>query len=274
MCDLFDCRPSSIGSAPPKLTSRQRRAFLQGIATLPLAAVLADPVLAQSAAARLEAVTITSASGNRISGGIGVPETTPAPAVLLIHEWWGLNDQIKAVTAELASQGFLSLAVNLYGREAATTREGALSLMRSLDGATATDMLISWVDYLKSHPGGNGKVGTLGWCFGGGWSLNTSLVADVDATVVYYGNVAKTSEQLGTLDSPVLGHFGTLDQRINEKMVGDFERAMAAAGKTDLEIHWYTAGHAFANPTGGLYDEDDAALAWSRTLTFLHKHLG
>ena len=85
---------------------------------------------------------------------------------------------------------------------------------------------------------------------------------------------AETAADLASLSSPVLGHFGTLDKSINPKMVGEFEAAMAEAGKTDLTVHWYTANHAFANPTGSRYDADDAALAWARTRTFLRKNLG
>ena len=119
---------------------------------------------------------------------------------------------------------------------------------------------------------GDGKLATIGWCFGGGWSLNASLAAPADATVVYYGSVAKTEDQLARLKGPVLGHFATKDQWINEDMVGGFEKAMAAAGKP-FETHWYEAEHAFANPSGGRYDETDATLAWQRTLAFLKLHL-
>ncbi|MCK4710409.1 MAG: dienelactone hydrolase family protein, partial [Gammaproteobacteria bacterium] len=91
--------------------------------------------------------------------------------------------------------------------------------------------------------------------------------------VIYYGRVNKSAAELASLQSPILGHFGTLDKSINEKMVGLFEKALDEAGKKDYTHHWYTANHAFANPTGARYDADDAALAWTRTLAFLHKYL-
>ena len=168
----------------------------------------------------------------------------------------------------------MALAVDLYDGNVATTRQKAKKYMKRVDAATATDTLSSWVQWLRGHSGSNGKVGTVGWCFGGGWSLNASLATPVDATVIYYGNVGKSAADLATLNSPVLGHFATLDGWIDADMVGGFEKAMAEAGKSELSVHWYEADHAFANPSGGRYDADDAKLAWARTLSFFGQHLG
>ncbi|MCB1489619.1 MAG: dienelactone hydrolase family protein, partial [Bauldia sp.] len=115
----------------------------------------------------------------------------------------------------------------------------------------------------------------IGWCFGGGWSLNASLATPVDATVIYYGNVAKTADELKALKGPVLGNFGTEDQNIDAEMVAGFEAAMKEAGKAgELTVNWYTADHGFANPTSARYDAEDTALAWDRTLAFLKANLG
>ncbi|MDX1710967.1 MAG: dienelactone hydrolase family protein [Rhodovibrionaceae bacterium] len=253
-----------------------RRQILTGLAglsvTAPLAAVLADPRLARAAAEGLEEVTISTADGREVSGALALPAETPAPTILLIHEWWGLNDQIKAVAAEFAKQGYVALACDLYGGKVAQSRERARSLMQKVDGGQATATLVAWVDWLKAHEASTGKVGTVGWCFGGGWSLNAAIAAPVDATVVYYGRVNRGAEDLANLKGPVLGHFATRDQWINEAMVGKFESAMDEAGKP-YESHWYTADHAFANPTSARYDEEDAKLAWSRTLAFFAQHL-
>lgn len=249
-----------------------RRHLIQGLGTLPLATVLADPRLARAAAGSLREVTLTTAGGRKVTAALALPETTPAPAVLLIHEWWGLNDQIKAVAAELAGQGFVALAVDLYGGKNADSREGAQALMQAVDPEAATDTLVSWLAWLKTHDKGTGKVAVMGWCFGGGWALNASVAEPVDATVVYYGKVDKPAEQLASLQGAVLGHFATRDEFINQPMVASFEKAMAQAGKP-VTVYWYEADHAFANPTGGRYDEEDAALAWSRTLSFLRETL-
>jgi carboxymethylenebutenolidase len=192
--------------------------------------------------------------------------------VLLIHEWWGLNDQIRSMAAEFADHGYIALAADLYDGHVGSDREENMRLMNAVEPEVATQTLVSWVEWLRKFKTGNGRIGTVGWCFGGGWSLNTSLATPVDATVIYYGNVAKTKGQLEPLKSPVLGHFATRDQYIDHAMVCAFESALIAAGKT-FTHHWYTADHAFANPTGASYDGADAQLAWQRTLEFLTLHL-
>lgn len=275
MCDTTSCGgdPKEI-PVTLKVPGTERRAFLRGLISLPLAAVLADPGLARAAGEGLEHVSLTTPGGGASNAYLARPENDQAPAVLLIHEWWGLNDHIKAVAAEYAKQGFLALAVDLYDGKVATTREDAKSYMQAVDPNVATEALSAWVGWLREHTAGNRKVGTVGWCFGGGWWLNASIAAPVDATVIYYGNVAKSADDVATLNGPVLGHFATLDGWINTEMVGGFQKAMMTAGKTDLTIHWYVANHAFANPSGGRYDEEDAALSWARTLSFFHQHLG
>ena len=255
------------------MTVVPRRSVLTGLAGLPLAAVLADPRLAAAAAAGLEEVSLTTPSGKEVKAALAVPATTPAATVLLIHEWWGLNDQIKAVAAEFANQGYVGLAVDLYGGKVASNPADAQSYMESLDPALATETLVAWIDWLRRDSRSAGKVGTVGWCFGGGWSLNASIAAPVDATVIYYGRVERSVEDLRKLKGPVLGHFAEQDQWINHAMVSGFEKNMAEADKP-LEVHWYDANHAFANPTGEHYDAEDARAAWDRTVAFLKANLG
>lgn len=250
-----------------------RRQVLTSLAGIPLATILANPQLARAAAAGLEEVSITTRGGRKVTAALAVPEKTPAPTIVVIHEWWGLNDQIKTVAAEYAKEGFVALAVDLYDGKVADKPEGARALMQATKPEEASDSLKSWIAWLKEHPNSTGKVGTVGFCFGGGWSLNASIAEPVDATVVYYGRVTPPAEELKKLSGPVLGHFGTEDAFINEAMVGAFEAEMTKAGKT-FENHWYVANHAFANPSSARYDEEDAALAWSRTLTFFKNHLG
>jgi len=274
MCDEISCGYSPSDKPLPEVTDGERRRFIKGLAALPLATVLAYPDLAQAAGENATTpISIKTPSGGTAMGHIAMPDVTPAPTVLLIHEWWGLNDQIKSVAAEFAKQGYIALAVDMYGGQYATDRDGAKALMSSMDAKAGTEQLVTLIDYLKTHDKSTGKVGTIGWCFGGGWSLNASIATAVDATVIYYGRCTKTPQELASLNSPVLGHFGTLDQHINGEMVGGFEKAMAEAGKTQLTVNWYEANHAFANPTGSRYDEADAKLAWDRTLAFYKKHL-
>ncbi len=274
MCTLEGC--GSHADLPPIVVPEpQRRDFLRGLISLPLAAVLADPALAQGAAASVEMVSIPVAEGHALSLAVAVPARDKAPAVILVHEWWGLNDQIKAVAAELAKLGYLAIAVDLFGGRTAADGVQAKALIQGLDPRLATADMVAAVAYARAHAHGNGKVATWGWCFGGGWSLNASLATPVDATVIFYGNVKKTADQLKDLSGPVQGHFATRDQQIDGAMVAGFEAAMRDAGKADrLEINWYDADHAFANPTGARYDAEDAALAWGRTLHFLKRTIG
>lgn len=274
MCDELEC---AVYSDLPEiaLSKTKRRQFLQGLISLPLATVLAVPGLAVAAAAKLERVYITAENGERAVAAIALPQTLEgAPAVLLIHEWWGLNDQIKAVAQAFADQGYIALAVDLYAGEVATDGKGARALMSAVDPLEATQTLQSWVGYLQNYGAEKRKVGSVGWCFGGGWSLNTSLAAPVDAAVVYYGNMKKSASQLAQLKSPLLGHFATQDQWIDKAMLEEFSRQLSASGsKVKPQIHWYEANHAFANPSSARYDAEDAALSWQRTLDFLQRHL-
>lgn len=255
-----------------------RREVLGQLMTAPvaaggLAAVLANPDAARAAASSLETVEITTESGLAVSAAWGAPQIAPAASVLLIHEWWGLNDSIKAVAADFVAQGYGALAIDLYGGKVADDPDNARAYMNQVNDADATETLTSWIDWLRARDDTTDAVGTVGWCFGGGWSLNASMARSVDATIVYYGNVDRTAEQLSALQGPVLGHFATRDQWINEAMVDGFTGAMMAAEK-HATTFWYDADHAFANPTSARYDEADAALAWQRTTAFLDENLG
>ena len=250
-----------------------RRSVLKGIAGLPIAAVLADPRLARAAAAGLENVSITTAGGAGVSAALALPAATPAPAVLLIHEWWGLNDQIKSVARAFADQGYAALAIDLYDGKVADNAGDARAYMGQVQDSRATDTIAGWIDWLLARAETTAKLGTVGWCFGGGWSLNASLTRPADATVIYYGRLVNDSRRLAGLKGPVLGHYASNDKWINRAMVDGFEKAMTAAGKP-FTSHWYEADHAFANPTSARYDQEDAALAWQRTLAFFEAHLG
>lgn len=251
-----------------------RRSLLASLAGLPLAALLADPALAQAAAETTRNQTLTTAGGREVTASIARPagDAQHWPVVLLIHEWWGLNDQIKAMAAELARQGFLAVAVDLFQGRVVTRPEEARALVEKVRVEEAEDTLAAWAAWARNHPDGNRKVGVLGWCFGGGWALRAATLAPLDATVVYYGRVDLSADRLGRLQGPVLGHFGRQDTYITAEVVSAFERAMKQAGKP-YTLFWYDAGHAFANPTGDNYHRADAQLAWSRTVDFLRKEL-
>ncbi|MBL9033302.1 MAG: dienelactone hydrolase family protein [Rhodospirillaceae bacterium] len=253
--------------------SANRRDVVVGLAGLSLAALLADPARVAKAAAGLQSVVINTPTGRSISAALALPAKKPAGAVMLVHEWWGLNDQIKSVAAELASQGWIALAIDLYGGKVADNPADAETLMKAVSPEEARETMSAWFDWLQAHPDGTGKVATLGWCFGGGMALQAALDRPANGAVVYYGNVARSAEELRALKGPVLGQFANQDQWINPPMVDGFEAAMKQAGKV-LEVHRYDANHAFANPTGQNYDAADARKAWDQTVAFLKTVLG
>ncbi len=250
----------------------QRRDIVKGMASLPLAAVLANATVLEAVAAEMKTVEAKLAGGKTVKAALAFPEAVEAPAVILIHEWWGLNKQIKAVAAEIAKQGFIALAIDLYDGNVATTPDDARKFMKAVDFAEAVETTRVWANWLRDHNRCDGQLATIGWCFGGGWSLSASLATPVEATVVYYGNVARKADELANLNGPVLGHFAIEDKWINKKMVDGFEAEMKKAEK-DFTTHWYEANHAFANPTSARYDEEDAEKAWERTTEFLKKQL-
>ncbi len=199
----------------------------------------------------------------------------PFPGIIVIHEWWGLNDNIRAMADRLAGEGYLALAVDLYEGGVATDREGAMSLMR--DATRRPERLEEHLRQAREHLASSGatRVGSIGWCFGGGWSLRAAIVLGdkLDAAVVYYGRLITDPVELGPVSAPVLGLFGEADDGIPVDSVRAFESAMRGLGKP-VSIHVYPgADHAFANPSGTRYDEAAATDAWTKTLTFLEQHL-
>lgn len=200
----------------------------------------------------------------------------PLPAVIMIHEWWGLNDNIRAMADRLAAEGYIVLAIDLYGGKTAASPSAARDLMLSVveDPEAANENIRGAYEFLSSTAGAP-KVGSLGWCFGGAWSLNTAQLYpdDLDASVIYYGQVTDDDDKLRPINSPILGLFAAEDRGIKVESVEAFEEALRRLRK-DHEIHIYAGvGHAFANPTGRHYNADAASDAWERTLRFLDLHL-
>ena len=201
----------------------------------------------------------------------------PLPAVIMIHEWWGLNDNIRAMAERLAAEGYIVLAVDLFGGKSATDPQTARQMMlRAVENRDSVTSNIQQAHAFVTATAGAPRVASLGWCFGGGWSLNTALLfpTELDAAVIYYGQVTDDEEKLSSLEVPILGLFGSEDRGIKVESVRRFEEVLEQLGK-DHEIHIYEgAGHAFANPSGNNFNARYAEDAWNRTLGFLGTHLG
>ena len=251
-----------------------RRQVVKGIAvSVPLAPLLTVPFAAGAQTPQSGDITITTAGGRKAMGVLAMPAKTPAPAILLIHEWWGLNRQMRATAVDYSRKGYIVLAADLYGGRVADNRDDAKAYTSAVDKEAATDEVASWIRWLKKHPAATGKVATVGYCFGGGWSLNASIAEPVDATVIFYGDVTKKADQLSSLKGPVLGNFAGQDRRINHAMVALFEAEMKKAGKT-VTSNWYDAAHAFSNYESSRFDEKSAVLSAQRTMKFLKANLG
>ena len=222
-------------------------------------------------------VVYASTSGREVTGYVSRPADVEGslPAVLVIHEWWGLNDNIRAMTRRLAAEGFMAFAVDLYGGRSADTPEQARALMEGVneDPEAARVNLRQAYDWLREH--GAPSVASLGWCFGGGWSLQTALMLEerIDGAVIYYGFVETAPELLSSLEAPVLAFFGGQDQGIPVDRVTAFEMALEQLGKEAEVIVYPDAGHAFANPSGRNWQPGAADDAWKRTIVFLHEVL-
>jgi carboxymethylenebutenolidase len=200
----------------------------------------------------------------------------PLPAVIMIHEWWGLNDNIHAMADRLAGEGYIVLAVDLFGGETATTAVDARKLMlRVVENPQPAYDNIRAAYAFANDIAGAPRIASLGWCFGGGWSLNTALLFpdDLDAAVIYYGQVTDDEEQLRPLNVPILGLFGAKDKGIKVASVQAFQTALERLRKPH-SIHIYPdADHAFANPSGIAYDASVADDAWQKTVDFLARNL-
>lgn len=200
----------------------------------------------------------------------------PFPAIVVVHEWWGLNDWVKEQAQKLTGQGYVTLALDLYRGKVTADPEEAHELMRGLPEDRATRDLLAAVKFLKSQKDVNPKkIGSIGWCMGGGWSLK---LAESDPTlaadVVNYGMLPADAAALKPIHAPVLGLFGAQDRGIPPEAVQRFAKNMKSLGKS-VEVKDYAdAGHAFENPNNKQgYRPQDAADAWQRTVAFFAAHL-
>jgi carboxymethylenebutenolidase len=197
------------------------------------------------------------------------PKGKPQGALLVIHEWWGLNDWVKHEADQLAGLGYLALAVDLYKGKVASDPKQAQELMQGKDEAWGDQVEEAGLEWLKKNAQG-AKVATIGWCMGGAESLKASLndPKDVNATIIYYGMPVMDAAKLKTLRGPVLGIWANKDGWITPEKVAQFDKALTEAG-VKHEFHAYDADHAFANPSGGRYNGEAAKDAWGKTLAFL-----
>jgi carboxymethylenebutenolidase len=250
---------------------------MKKIATLQLVLFIS---LVASASFAADSKFVSYKSGDEtIQGMLYTPSGKgPFPALIVIHEWWGLNDWVKEQASKLADQGYEALAIDLYRGKVATTPDMAHELMRGVPDDRAKRDLHAAFEFLKSQPNvKKDRIGAIGWCMGGGYSLDVALdEPTLAADVINYGHLVTDPAAIKKINAPILGLFGAQDQGITPDDVHKFEAAMKEQGKL-AEIKIYDdAGHAFENPDNKNkpgYRPDDAADAWKRTVSFLAENL-
>src|ERR671914_570955 len=272
----------------PAVTLNQEEVYAQDSASTTNVTVLSgDDATSQSGLLQNQSISYFDGSlgylvypdSTNATGTLGQQQQQKLPAVVMIHEWWGLNDNIKDMANELAREGYVVLAADLYNGEVATTPDKAMQLVGTVreNPEQAISNLQSAVQYLASLPNVNAsRIASLGWCFGGGQSLQLALNSEQNplaATVIYYGDLINDTNELSKINWPVLGVFGDQDQSIPVASVNAFEQALNETGITN-EIYIYPGvGHAFANPSGDNYAPEETVDAWEKTLAFLKKYV-
>ena len=190
--------------------------------------------------------------------------------ILMFHEWWGLNDYIKREAERLHSEtGFTVVAMDLYDGKIATNPDSAGKLMQGLKEQRARVIISAGIEYAGKF----GKIQTIGWCMGGGWSFQAALMAGPKCVgaVMYYGMPETDTTKLSELNAPVLGIFAAKDQWVSPKIVAAFSANMKALNKV-LEVKNYNADHAFANPSNPKFNEEFSEDAHQLALTFFKKN--
>ncbi len=218
--------------------------------------------------------------GNSLNGYLaGDKQGAGAPGVVVIQEWWGLNDQIRGVADKLATAGYRVLVPDLYRGKVALEANEAGHLMNGLDFASAAGQDVRGaVQYLKQS--GSPKVGVTGFCMGGALTLLSAVnVSEADAFVVWYGFPPLEYVDASRIRAPLMAHWGTEDTVFPIAKVDELEKKLREA-HVGFEFHRYPAKHAFANETADArhldylsYNPGAAQLAWTRTMEFFSKHL-
>jgi carboxymethylenebutenolidase len=216
-------------------------------------------------------ITFKTADGTDAHGWMVKASKATNYYLFVIHEWWGLNDYIKQESEKLGDDlGVNVIALDMYDNKVAATPDDAVKLMQSLKPERAMNI----INGAYSYAGSKAKVFTIGWCFGGGWSLQAAIAggSNVAGCIMYYGMPETDVAKLKTLNCDVIGFFGNKDGHITPKVVADFKDNMKAADKK-VTVYQYDADHAFANPSNPHYDKDATADAYTKTIAFIKERM-
>jgi len=249
---------------------------MRQIRLLAWACLLFVPVLAFGGPVKTEDVTFKSGA-ETVGGYLARPDSAGRhPALVVIHEWWGLNDWVKEQAQQFAEQGYVALAPDLYHGKVASDPATAHELSRGMPQDRAVRDLKAAFAYLAARNDvDKAKIGSVGWCMGGGLSLQLAVnESRLAACVVNYGAMPTDAADIQKIHAPVLGNFGAEDRGIPPDAVRAFEKALQGGGKSgDLKI-CDGAGHAFENPNNKAgYRAEAAADAWKRMVEFFNRTL-
>jgi carboxymethylenebutenolidase len=237
------------------------------------ALVLAVVLLALSSFAATSKTVSYKSGDETVQGVLYTPEGKgPFPGLIVIHEYWGLNDWVKEQASRLSDQGYVALAIDLYRGKVGTTPDEAHELMRGVPEDRAARDLHAAFEFLKSQKNVKAdRIGSIGWCMGGGFALDAALQEPtLSAAVINYGHLATDPGSIQKINASLLGLFGGQDRGIPPDDVKKFEQTLKHMGKKIDVVIYPDAGHAFENPNNKTgYRADDAADAWKRTVSFL-----
>ena len=220
-------------------------------------------------------ITFTAPDGSQVTAELALPAgDDKAPGLVLVQEWWGLNDHIRSLADRFAAAGFATLAPDLYHGKIATEAAEAQELMTALDGKRALADIAAATQHLLAHPRVSGKVGITGFCLGGAYTfVAATRIPEISAAVPFYG-IPPAGRADYTKAVPIMAHFSATDQWATVVGAEAIKKEVEAAGRS-MVLHVYNAEHAFMNDTRpDVYSPKDAKLAWDRTITFLHEQLG
>jgi carboxymethylenebutenolidase len=217
-------------------------------------------------------------NGGRAYGYLALPSTGSGPGLIVIQEWWGLTDHVASLAERFAQEGFVALAPDLFGGRTTHNAAEASELMQALPADQAVRDLSGAVDYLLGNPiVTSPSVGAVGFCMGGGFVLTLAEQQGdrIGAAVPFYG-YRELPDDVSNFTAALQGHFGGEDTHVPlDAVTALFARIDEQTGHSS-ELHVYPAGHAFLNDENllGTYDKEQAAIAWDRTVAFLHAHVG
>jgi carboxymethylenebutenolidase len=260
---IISCQPGTVNGTLSAYMSEASTSFFAAMHTEPL------PFVYDQQQGKM--ITLAVADGN-VANAYYIPSVKPSNRwLIVIQEWWGLNDHIKA-EADRYHQDLPNmnvLAIDMYDGKVASTPDSAMKLVRGADPIRMTSIVQGAI----SHAGSDASIYSVGWCFGGMWSLQTAILAGKNGkgTVMFYGRPETNMDKLRSIQCDVLGFFGNLDRSPTPQMVSEFEKNMQDAGKK-LTTYKYEAGHGFANPSNPSYNVVASEDSYRKAIEFFKQH--